>query len=61
MKGKTISEKILSEKSGREVRAGDVAICRVDCAMGTDGSVPMAIDYFERMGSGRGDQAKLMV
>ncbi len=50
MRSRTISEKILSEKSGRDVRAGDVAICRVDRAMGTDGSIPMAIDYFERMG-----------
>ncbi|HJZ95757.1 MAG TPA: hypothetical protein VKE70_04580, partial [Candidatus Solibacter sp.] len=51
--GKTISEKILSAKSGRDARAGDVVICRVDCAMGTDGSVPMAIDYFRAMGGGR--------
>src|SRR5215471_20854074 len=50
MSGKTISEKILSAKSGRDVRAGDLAICNVDYAMGTDGSVPMAIDYFEQMG-----------
>lgn len=53
MPGKTISEKILSAKSGRDARAGDVVICRVDCAMGTDGSVPMAIDYFQAMGGGR--------
>jgi len=50
MPGKTISEKILSRASGRDARAGDVVICDVDCAMGTDGSVPMAIDYFEQMG-----------
>jgi 3-isopropylmalate/(R)-2-methylmalate dehydratase large subunit len=53
MPGKTISEKILSAKSGCDARAGDVLICRVDCAMGTDGSVPMAIDYFRAMGGGR--------
>jgi 3-isopropylmalate/(R)-2-methylmalate dehydratase large subunit len=53
MRGKTISEKILSAKSGRDARAGDVVICPVDCAMGTDGSVPMAIDYFMAMGGGR--------
>jgi 3-isopropylmalate/(R)-2-methylmalate dehydratase large subunit len=51
--GKTISEKILSAKSGQDARAGDVVICRVDCAMGTDGSVPMAIDYFRAMGGVR--------
>ena len=53
MAGKTISEKILSAKSGRDALAGDVVVCRVDCALGTDGSVPMALDYFEAMG-GRG-------
>jgi len=53
MPGKTISEKILSAKSARDARAGDVVICRVDCAMGTDGSIPMALDYFAAMGGRR--------
>ena len=53
MAGRTISEKILSAKSGHDARAGDVVICRVDYAMGTDGSVPMALDYFAAMGGGR--------
>ena len=48
--GKTISEKILSAKSGVDARAGDVVVCRVDGALGTDASVPMAIDYFDAMG-----------
>jgi len=50
MAGKTISEKILSAKSGQDARASDVVICQVDFAMGTDGSVPMAIEYFEAIG-----------
>src|ERR1017187_6626831 len=50
MAGKTTSEKILSAKSGMDARAGRVVVCSVDCAMGTDGSAPMAIDYFEAMG-----------
>jgi len=50
MPGKTISEKILSAKSGRDARAGDVVVCTVDCAMGNDGSTPMALDYFDAMG-----------
>jgi 3-isopropylmalate/(R)-2-methylmalate dehydratase large subunit len=50
MAGKTISEKILSAKSGHDARAGDVVVCRVDSAMGNDGSTPMALDYFEAMG-----------
>jgi 3-isopropylmalate/(R)-2-methylmalate dehydratase large subunit len=51
--GKTISEKILSAKSGVDSRAGDVVICEFDAALGTDGSTPMAIDYFEEMGGQR--------
>src|ERR1700690_2139186 len=53
MPGKTISEKILSAKSRRDARAGDVVVCEVDCALGTDGSTPMALDYFEAMGGQR--------
>ncbi len=47
---KTISEKILSAKSGTDAHASDVVVCRVDRVIGTDASTPMAIDYFERMG-----------
>ncbi len=53
MADQTISEKILSAKSGKTVFAGDVVVCPVDCALGTDGSVPMAIDYFDAMGGSR--------
>ena len=47
---KTIAEKILSAKSGSDARAGDVVVCTLDHLMATDGSMPMTIDYFERMG-----------
>ena len=50
MSAKTISEKILSAKSEQDAHAGDLVVCRVDCALGTDGSAPMAIDYFHAMG-----------
>jgi 3-isopropylmalate/(R)-2-methylmalate dehydratase large subunit len=50
MTPETISEKILSAHCGQPARPGDIVICRVDCVIGTDGSGPMAIDYFERMG-----------
>lgn len=33
-----------------DARAGQVVVCRVDGALGTDGSVPMALDYFAAMG-----------
>ena len=61
MSGKTISEKILSAKSGRDAHAGDVVICRVDCALGTDGSTPMALDYFAAMGGTRVHDASRVV
>jgi 3-isopropylmalate/(R)-2-methylmalate dehydratase large subunit len=53
MSARTISEKILSAKAGREVHAGEIAICNVDHVLGTDASSPMAIDYFEKMGGER--------
>jgi 3-isopropylmalate/(R)-2-methylmalate dehydratase large subunit len=61
MPGKTISEKILSAKSGRDARAGDLVVCRVDCALGTDGSTPMALDYFGAMGGTRVHDAQRIV
>lgn len=45
----TIAEKILSRAAGKPVRAGDLAICTPDLAMGTDGSIPMALDYLRQM------------
>ena len=50
MTPQTASEKILSAHCGAPARAGEIVICRVDWVMGTDGSGPMAIDYFEQMG-----------
>src|ERR1035437_5995829 len=49
MSGLTISEKILSRASGIPVLAGDIAICTPDLAMGTDASIPMALDYLGGM------------
>ena len=47
---KTISEKILSIKSGTDAYAGDIVVCDVDLVIGTDASAPMSIAYFEKMG-----------
>ena len=52
-RGKTLSEKILSAKSGVDARAGDVVVCDVDLVIGTDASTPMTIGYFEQMGGER--------
>jgi len=48
----TMAEKLLSRAAGRPVRAGEVIVCGVDAAMGTDGSVPMALDYLRRIDGG---------
>jgi 3-isopropylmalate/(R)-2-methylmalate dehydratase large subunit len=52
MAGRTLAEKILSAHAGRDARAGDIVVCEADLILGTDGSTPMAIDYFEAMGGG---------
>jgi 3-isopropylmalate/(R)-2-methylmalate dehydratase large subunit len=53
VRGRTISEKILSAHCDGDARAGDIVVCTVDLVIGTDASTPMAIDYFERMGGER--------
>ncbi len=47
--GRTMAEKLLSRAAGQEVGAGEIVICRPDFAMGTDGSIPMALDYLAQM------------
>jgi 3-isopropylmalate/(R)-2-methylmalate dehydratase large subunit len=51
--GKTIAEKILSRKSGQDVRANDRVIADLDFRMGQDGTSPLAIRAFEEMGGRR--------
>lgn len=48
--GKTISEKILSKASGKEVYAGDIVVAEVHGAMAHDGTALLAIEAFEEMG-----------
>ena len=48
--GRTIAEKILSEHCGRNVRAGDIAICDVDFYFGQDGTSSVIIDSFRKLG-----------
>lgn len=47
--GKTIAEKILSRKSGRDAYANDIVVADVDFRMGQDGTAPLAIRSFEKM------------
>ena len=51
--GKTIAEKILSHKSGRDVKANDIVIADLDFIMGQDGTSPLAIKAFQDMQAAR--------
>ncbi len=46
---KTIAEKILSNKSNQDVRAGDIVVADLDFVMGQDGTSPLAIKVFKEM------------
>jgi len=51
--GKTIAEKILSNHSGKDLRAGDVAVCDVDFCFGQDGTSSIIIDSFKKLGAAK--------
>jgi len=48
--GKTIAEKILSAHAGKDLEAGDFAICKIDFAFGQDGTSSIIIDRVREMG-----------
>ncbi|MDD5730706.1 MAG: 3-isopropylmalate dehydratase large subunit [Candidatus Omnitrophica bacterium] len=48
--GKTIAEKILSKHAGKDLTAGDLAICKVDFAFGQDGTSSIIIDRIRDLG-----------
>lgn len=48
--GKTIAEKILSQHAGRDLKAGDFAICPVDFCFGQDGTSGIIVDRFKALG-----------
>ena len=45
----TLSEKILSEHAGREVRAGELVVVPVDLVLTQDGTGPLAVRQVEKM------------
>jgi len=47
---KTIAEKILSKHAGKDLRAGDFAVCKVDFAFGQDGTSSIIIDRIKELG-----------
>jgi 3-isopropylmalate/(R)-2-methylmalate dehydratase large subunit len=48
--GKTIAEKILSGHAGKNLKAGDFAICKIDFTFGQDGTSSIIIDRVREMG-----------
>lgn len=50
--GQTLAEKIISERVGRQVRAGEFVICPVDVLLAADSSVPLSIRQLKEMGFG---------
>lgn len=48
--GMTLAEKILSEHIGREVKAGELAVVKVDLAYAQDGTGPLAVRKIQEMG-----------
>lgn len=48
--GQTLAEKILSEKAGRPVTAGEIVIARVDACLTQDGTGPLTIRQLQKMG-----------
>jgi len=50
--GKTIAEKILSGHAGKDLKAGDFVVCKIDFAFGQDGTSSIIIDRVRELGVG---------
>ncbi len=48
--GKTLAEKILSQKSGSDARAGDIVIAKVDLIFAQDTTGPLTVRQFQTSG-----------
>ena len=48
--GKTLVEKIISEHAGKDVHAGELVISRVDVAAVQDGTGPLTVQEFKKLG-----------
>ncbi len=61
MTGKTIAEKILSEKSGKDVRAGQIVIADVDYVMVNDVTGPIAFREYAKLGTDELHREKMVL
>ena len=51
--GQTIAEKIISKHAGHEVKAGELCIARVDVAAVQDGTGPLMVQEFKKLGKAK--------
>ena len=51
--GKTLAEKILSQKSGSDARAGDIVIANIDLVFMQDTTGPLTVKQFQSSGTSR--------
>ncbi len=59
--GKTLAEKILSDKSGGDAKAGDIVIAEVDLAFVQDTTGPLTVRLYRSSGMGKLANAKRTV
>jgi 3-isopropylmalate/(R)-2-methylmalate dehydratase large subunit len=59
--GKTLAEKILSEKSGTDAHAGDIVIAKVDLAFVQDTTGPLTVRQFQSSGMMLADPEKTVL
>ena len=48
--GQTLAEKIISEHAGKKVRAGELVIAKVDVCAVQDGTGPLTVQEFKKLG-----------
>lgn len=51
-RGKTLTEKILTSAAGMEAYAGDIVIANVDVVLAQDGTGPLVVSQWEKLGVG---------
>lgn len=59
--GKTLAEKILSEKSGVDAKAGDIVIAKVDLAFVQDTTGPLTVRQFQASGMSLANPGKTVL
>ncbi len=51
--GQTLAEKIISEHANKSVKAGELVIAKVDVTAVQDGTGPLTVQEFKKLGKSR--------